>query len=61
MIDIKQQKTAGIEQAKRKIADIYKKSKREGVKLTKLDRAEIAKQQLVINRWQNATRKGIVL
>lgn len=58
MIDIEKQKYIGIKQAKATIANLYRKRKLEGAKLTKEDQDNIAKQQAIIARWERTTKKG---
>lgn len=58
MIDLDKQKRIGIKQAKRTIANIYKKKKG---KLNDEDRANIAKQQQVLDRWERTTPRGVHL
>lgn len=58
MINIEKQKQHGIKQARKIIANIYKKKSEQGGKLTKDQQTEIARQQGVIDRWQRASKKG---
>ncbi len=59
MIDLEQQKTAGIRSAKKVIADIYKKKKSDPTyKLTQDDRQAVAQAQQAIDRWQRVTKRG---
>lgn len=57
-MDMERQKRIGIKQAKRTIANIYKKRKAAGQKLNNEDRETIAKQELIISRWQRVTKAG---
>lgn len=59
MIDIEKQKRIGIKQAKRTQANIYKKAK--GGKLSDEDRAKIDQQQMIIDRWERTTPRGVRL
>lgn len=59
MINIEHQRRLGIKQAKKSIANIYKK--RKGSKLTDGDRAEIARQQVVLDRWERTSSNGVKL
>lgn len=59
MIDLAKQKTIGIKQAKRTQANIYKKAK--GRKLTDDERAKVDQQQMIIDRWERTTPRGVRL
>lgn len=57
MIDLHKQKHIGIKQARKTIANIYRK-KKDGGKLTREDQANIAKQEAIIARWERAGKRG---
>ena len=58
MINIEKQKQHGIKQARKTIANIYKKKEAQGGKLTKDQQEEIARQNGIIDRWQRASKRG---
>lgn len=59
MIDIEKRRRIGIKQAKRTIANIYKKNK--GKKMSDQDREQIAKQEILIDRWKRINKRGVHL
>ena len=59
MMDLDTQKKVGIRNAKKVIADIYKKKKSDPTyKLTQTDRDTVAKAQQALDRWQRVTKRG---
>lgn len=58
MIDLEKQKRIGIKQAKKTIANIYKKAKAENRKPTAIERDAIQHQQTIVDRWQRTSKRG---
>ena len=58
MIDLEKQKHIGIKQAKKSIANIYKKAKSENRKLTPAEHEQITRHQNTLDRWQRASKRG---